>query len=224
MFKMINKVLIAEDHESANLSVQKTLEDLSVIDPDHVYYCDDALLKIQKGVQVGRPYDLLITDLYFEVDHARQNLSGGAALIAAARKVQPDLRVLVFSAESKAAVIEALFEKYGIDGYVRKARNDARDLKTAIEFIDRNERYLPRHLAELVKRKNVFNFKEFDIAILSLMAEGVRQKDLPDKLRERNFEKSSLSTIEKRLKTIREVLEFTNNEQLIAYSKDMGIV
>jgi two-component system capsular synthesis response regulator RcsB len=165
-----------------------------------------------------------ITDLYFEVDHARQNLSGGAALIVAARKVQPDLRVLVFSAESKAAVIEALFEKYGIDGYVRKARNDARDLKMAIEYIDRNERYLPKHLAELVKRKNIFDFKEFDMAILSLMAEGVRQKDLPDKLRERNFEKSSLSTIEKRLKTIREVLEFTNNEQLIAYCKDMGIV
>jgi two-component system capsular synthesis response regulator RcsB len=50
MFKMINKVLIAEDHESANFSVQKTLEDLGVSDPDHVFYCDDALLKIQKGV------------------------------------------------------------------------------------------------------------------------------------------------------------------------------
>ena len=44
----IEKVLIAEDHESANLSVQKTLEELSIADLHYVYYCDDALLKIQR--------------------------------------------------------------------------------------------------------------------------------------------------------------------------------
>src|SRR5687767_4290346 len=98
---MINSVLIAEDHQSANISIQKTLEDLRVPHTDYVYYCDDALAKIKIAKQMGRPYDLLITDLYFEEDGQVQQLAGGAELIAAARECQPDLKVLVFSAENK---------------------------------------------------------------------------------------------------------------------------
>lgn len=221
---MIKKVLIAEDHESANLSVQKTLEELGVPEPHYVYYCDDALLKIQKGKQDGDPYDLLITDLYFEEDQSRQKLSNGMELIKASREVQPDLKVLVFSAEGKAAAVEHLFEKLGIDGYVRKARNDARELKAAIGLIDKGQRYFPRPLRQLIGQKNAHDFTAYDVTILSLMARGLRQKDIPDYLREHNIEPAGQSTMEKRLKHIREVLEFNNNEQLIAYCKDMGIV
>ncbi|HEX3933259.1 MAG TPA: response regulator, partial [Puia sp.] len=141
---MIKKVLIAEDHETANLSVQRTLEELGLTLLHHVFYCDDALLKLQKGVQDGDPYDLLITDLSFEEDHSKQKLPDGTALIKAARAVQPDLKILVFSAEGRPAVIDSLFGKYGIDGYVRKARNDARELKTAIGLIDKEQRHFPR--------------------------------------------------------------------------------
>lgn len=221
---MIKKVLIAEDHESANLSVQRTLEELGIADPDYVFYCDDALLKIKKAKQDGRPYELLITDLSFEEDQTKPNLRDGRALIEAARVVQPDLKILVFSLESRAAVIGMLFEQHGIDGYVRKARNDAKELKTAIESIGADRRYQPRHLQQLIQQKNVHSFTEYDVAILTLMTQGKRQKEIPTYLRERGFQASKLSSIEKRLKLIREVLEFTNNEQLIAYCKDMGIV
>jgi DNA-binding NarL/FixJ family response regulator len=220
---MINKVLIAEDHESANISVQKTLEDLGISHIDYAYYCDDALIKIKRGKQDDRPYDLLITDLYFEEDRP-QNLSGGAALITAARQVHPDLKILVFSAEGKAATIELLFDKQNIDGYVRKARNDAKELKIAIDQIDKNQRYFPRHLLQLVKQKNTHEFTEFDITIISLLARGIRQKDIPAHLKNHQIRPSGLSSIEKRLNHIKEVLTFSNNEQLVAYCKDMGIV
>jgi DNA-binding NarL/FixJ family response regulator len=221
---MIKKVLIAEDHESANLSVQKTLESLDNIQPDYVYYCDDALLKIKKGMQDGLPYDLLITDLYFEQDGQAQQLSGGAALIAAARQIQPDLRILVFSAENKAAVIDMLYEKERIDGYVRKARLDARELKEAINSIARQQRYFPRHLMQLVKQKNTYEFSEFDITIISLLAGGMLIKDMPDHLNKHKIRPSGLSSIEKRFNHIKESMSFNNNEQLVAYCKDMGLI
>jgi DNA-binding NarL/FixJ family response regulator len=221
---MIKKILIAEDHENANLSVQKTLEELGIPDADKVYYCDDALLKIQKRKQDGDPYDLLITDLYFEEDRSRQKLSDGTALIAAGRKIQPDLKVLVFSSEKKAAIIETLFEKQQIDGYVRKARNDARELKLAIEVIGKGQQFFPRYLRQLVGHKNAYEFQPYDVTILTLMAQGLRQKEIPAYLRDHSIEPSGLSSVEKRLSHIREVLEFTNNQQLIAYCKDMGIV
>jgi two-component system capsular synthesis response regulator RcsB len=151
---MITKVLIAEDHESANISVQKTLEELSIINIEYVYYCDEALHRISKEAGTDRSYDLLITDLYFEPDERKLTLTGGADLIAAARNVQPELKVLVFSAENKPATIEILYNKLFIDGYVRKARNDARELKQAIIEIAQHRRYLPRHIMQLIKNKN----------------------------------------------------------------------
>lgn len=221
---MIKKVLIAEDHESANISLQKTLEELSISAIEYVYYCDDALQKVQVAKHRNETYDLLITDLSFEDDGRAQKLTGGAALITAARQVQPDLKVLVFSAENRAAVIEDLFDKYGIDGYVRKARHDARELKEAIAVIDRHERYFPRHLALQLKQKNTHEFTDYDIAVITLMAHGIRQKDIPTHLEQQKIRPSGLSSLEKRLGLIKQVLSFSNNEQLVAYCKEIGIV
>lgn len=221
---MINKVLIAEDHESANISVQKTLEELKIAHTDYVYYCDDALIKIQKAKQTEDSYDLLITDLYFEKDHREQHLSNGTALIEAVRNVQPELKILVFSAESKPAIIDDLFHKQQIDGYVRKARGDAKELKTAIHCIAGNQRYLPRTFVQQTKQKNAHEFSEFDITILSLMIEGKRQQEISEHLKKNNMQPAGLSSIEKRLNLIKDALSFSTNEQLIAYCVKMGIV
>ena len=221
---MIKKVLIAEDHESTNISLQKTLEDLGIRDPAYVYYCDDALIKIEKGKQDNQTYDLLITDLYFESDHNIQKIPNGTELIKAARQIQPDLRILVFSAETRAAIIETLFKQLEIDGYVRKARNDAKELKQAIENIASDQRHFPRQLAQLIKQKNTHEFTDFDITIISLLAQGIRQKDIPAQLQKEQIKPAGLSSVEKRLNLIKEVLNFSTNEQLVSYCKDVGII
>ncbi|MFT4095157.1 MAG: response regulator [Niabella sp.] len=221
---MIKKILIAEDYESANISIQKTLEDLKITHTDYVYYCDDALIRIQKAKQAADSYDLLITDLYFEKDHREQQLSNGAALIEAARKMQPELKVLVFSAESKPAIIDRLFHTLEIDGYVRKARGDVKELKTAINQIAGNQRYFPRLFIQQVKQKNAHEFSEFDITIISLMIAGKRQQEISDHLKKNNIQPSGLSSIEKRLTLIKEALNFATNEQLIAYCIKTGIL
>jgi len=220
---MIKKVLIAEDHESANISLQKTLEDLGIPPVDYVHYCDDALVKIKKAKQDNQTYDLLITDLYFEADHNTQKIADGTELIKAARRIQPDLRVLIFSAENRPAIIDALFNQQEIDGYVRKARNDAKELKQALENIANNQRHYPRHLTQHIKQLNTYEFSDLDITIVSLLEQGVRPKDIPDQLQKRQF-KAKLSTVEKRLNSMRESLNLTSNAHLVAYCKDMGII
>jgi two-component system, NarL family, captular synthesis response regulator RcsB len=221
---MIQKVLIVEDHESANISVQKTLAEMGIHDPEYVYYCDDALVRIQKAQDAGEPYDLLITDLYFDADHRKQKIEGGTALIHVARVVQPELRILVFSAEGKIGVIQKLYSTGNIDGYVRKGRNDAKELKVAIGQIAGNERYYPRFYILATRQENVHEFTKYDITIISLMVGGMRQKDIPTYLAQNDIKPVKLSSVEKRLKHIREALNFTNNEQLVAYCKQMGIV
>lgn len=221
---MIDKVLIAEDHESANLSVQKTLEEIGVRHIDYVFYCDDALNKIQIARQKGQPYELLITDLYFEGDGSSQKIDNGADLVRSVRAIQPELPILVFSAEKAPATIDKLFKDHQVDGYVRKARHDAKELKIAIETISKGQRYYPQALSRLVKQVNAFEFTEFDVNIIRLLSEGYHQKQIPDYLKKRNVRPSSLSTIEKRLNQIRESFGFTKNEQLVLFCKETGIL
>jgi two-component system capsular synthesis response regulator RcsB len=221
---MITKVLIAEDHESANISVQKTLLDLNITNVEYVYYCDDALYRISQKAGTDKSYDLLITDLHFEPDERKLTLTGGVDLIAAARKVQPDLKVLVFSAENKPLTIEMLYNKYEIDGYVRKARNDARELKQAISEISQHRCYLPRHIVQLINSKNVYEFSDYEITLISLLAQGIPQKDIPAFLKKNEIKPSGLSSVEKKLSQMRDALNFTKNEQLVAFCKDKGII
>ena len=169
---MIDKVIIAEDQESANLSVQKTMEEMRIRHIDHVFYCDDALSKIQIAKQKGQPYDLLITDLYFEADGSFQKIGGGFDLIKSVRSFQPGIMILIFSAENRPATIDMLFNNYEIDGYVRKARHDAKELKSALDALSKGQRYYPQALVQLVKKSNAYEFTEFDIKIIRLLQTG----------------------------------------------------
>lgn len=221
---MFKRVLIAEDHESISISVRKTLADLGISNTEYTYYCDDALMHIQKNILKAQPFDLLITDLSFEEDHRTQKIKDGIALITAVKHVQPKIKVLVFSAETKTAIIDSLFKQTGIDAYIRKARNDSKELKLALEAIANQKTYVSTDLRQSLRQKNTHEFSDFDITIISLLSKGTLQKDIPNHLQENNIKPSGLSSVEKRLNLMKEAMSFSKNEQLVAYCKDFGII
>ncbi|MCH5718543.1 DNA-binding response regulator [Niabella hibiscisoli] len=138
--------------------------------------------------------------------------------------MQPDLKILVFSATGKPSVIEALFEKQDIDGYVSKGRSDIEELKKAIEKITHNQRHFPVMLIRQAKQKNAYEFTETDIAIITQLTEGKRQQEISDYLGKNNIQPAGKSSIEKRLKLMKEAFDFSTNEQLIAHCIKMGII
>lgn len=221
---MFKKILIAEDQEMANISVQKNLHELGVLDAKYVYYCDDALNRIKKALQDGEPYDLLITDLVFEDDNMPQQITHGTELARAVKQLQPDLKIIVLSAEARSRIIDELFKSETIDGYVRKARRDAQHLKEALQVVYNNGIYYSPEVRGSLREKHSHEFTTFDIYIISLLAEGVPQKNIPSYLLDKNIKPSGLSSVEKRLGLIRTVLGFSKNEQLVAYCKDVGII
>jgi two-component system capsular synthesis response regulator RcsB len=221
---MFKKILIAEDQEMGSFSVQKTLEELNIPSVDYVYYCDDALAKIQKSIRENDPYDLLITDLSFEEDHHKQNIKDGQELIKQIKEIQPSLKVIVFSGERKTGIIDSLFNDYKINGYVRKARNDSKELKKSIASVYINENYLSFDLKQEVKKFNSYEFSAYDITLVSLLSKGILQKNIPTHLQEKDIKPYSLSSVEKKLNSLKEDLEVTSNEQLVAFCKDIGII
>ena len=221
---MFKKVLIAEDHESTNISVRKTLDDFGVVQRDYVYYCDDALHRLQYAIDQGSPYTLLITDLYFEEDDRQQQIEGGVELIKAAKTLQPNLLVLVFSAESKIALIDQLFTDLGINAYVRKARRDVEELNKALTHMMSGKQYLSIALRQSIKHQNTSEFSDYDIILISQLSKGMLQKDIPYYLEKNQIKPYGLSSVEKRLNFMRATLGFSKNEQLVAFCKDLGII
>ena len=82
---MFKKVLIAEDHESSNFSVQNIVKQMEITVADYFYYCDDAYSHLKKSVEKHLPYELLITDLSFEDDGRKQLIKDGKELIKCCR-------------------------------------------------------------------------------------------------------------------------------------------
>ncbi|QBQ40627.1 response regulator [Sphingobacterium psychroaquaticum] len=221
---MFKKVLIAEDHEIANISVQKTLLELGIQNTKYVYYCDHAYTWLKNALRDGEPYDLLITDLIFEDDNTPQQLTGGIELIRAVKELQPDLKVIVLSSESRSEVVDSLFNKKLVNGYVRKARRDAQHLREALDAVYSLKSYQSPEVKESINEKNSHEFTNLDLNIIALLAQGIQQKNIPSYLQQRDIKPSGLSSVEKRLNLMREVMEFSKNEQLIAYCKDVGLI
>ncbi len=221
---MFTKVLIAEDYESSNISVQKALEDLKIPNTKFVSYCDDALERLEASVLKKEPFELLITDLSFDEDHRPQKLKTGQELISAAREIHPFLKVIVFSVEKKEVIIEKLFEDQNINGYVKKGREDVKDLKKAIRSVFNNEKYISYDLKTKSAERNSFEFSEYDTLLVFLLAKGVLLKNIPCYLKENNIKPSSMSAVEKKIKDIKDSLDINSNKQLVAFCKDFGII
>jgi two-component system capsular synthesis response regulator RcsB len=217
-------ILIVEDQDIANLSLRITLENLQLPRPLHSYHTGHAISLLTKAVSEQCPYDLLVTDLYFEDEGTAKQLPDGMELIRKAKTLQPELKVLVFSAESKIVMIRRLYEELGIDGYVRKARGDSKDLKDALEQLAQNRRYYPREYRSLAAQQNKHDFTDHDKAIVRLLNEGYSQKEIADWLELNGMPPFGLSSVEKRLKLMKTAMNFSKNQQLIGFCKDLGMI
>jgi DNA-binding NarL/FixJ family response regulator len=221
---MLEKVLVAEDHQNSSKAVTKIIEELEIPVCHYVYYCDDALTRIKKELASGEPYDLLITDISFIEDHRTQHLKSGVELIIEARKIQPQLKVIIFSGEHRTAKIQSYFKDLNVNGYVQKGRTDAIELEKAVKLVNKGQVYMPHGIREKISPSHSHQFTNYDIIVLSLLAEGKKLQEIPDLLVKLNVSPNGKSSMEKRLNHIKTVLNFKKNEQLIAFCKDMGII
>lgn len=69
-----------------------------------------------------------------------------------------------------------------------------------------------------------FEFSVFDITVIELLSKGVLQKDIPQILHSKNLKPFTLSSVEKRLNSIKEEYSLKSNAELVAFFKDMGII
>ncbi|TMM28667.1 response regulator transcription factor [Polaribacter aestuariivivens] len=222
---MFQKVLIAEDFDIINSGLKATLEKMQIPEISHIPYCDEAFLKLKKAKLEGNPFDLLITDLSFVEDHHKQDITSGEALIENVRKEFPTLKIIVFSVEDKPFRIQHLYNNLKIDAYVWKNRNGQKELEKAILQIYKSKSfYISEDLREAIHPKKAIEITEYDIHIIEHLSKGILQDNLPELFVKKQIKPSSKSSIEKRLKFLKEHFNAKNPTHLVAIAKDFGLV
>jgi DNA-binding NarL/FixJ family response regulator len=222
---MFHKVLIAEDLDSISIAVIQALEEISILEIHHAKYCDDAFLKIKKALHDNQPYNLLISDLSFKPDHRENRLNSGEELIEAVKKVQPDIKTIVFSIEDKSFRIKSLFNNLGINAYISKGRNSIPELKKAIQRIYNNEEIKPSaEISHALRDKSLFEIESYDISLLRSLSKGLTLEDISSEFKDSGIIPNGSSSLEKRINRLKIYFKASNNVHLIAITKDLGLV
>ena len=222
---MFTKVLIAEDLDTISIAIVQALEKLSITEIHHSKYCDEAYLKIKKALHDKVPYDLVISDLSFKIDHREEKLSSGEELLEAIKKVQPDIKTIIFSIEDKSFRIKSLFNNLGINAYVCKGRDSIQELQAAIQRIYNNEETkISNEVALALRDKTLFEIESYDIALLKSLAKGQTLDEISSEFKVSGIQPSGTSSLEKRINRLKIYFKANNNVHLIAITKDLGLV
>lgn len=221
---MFKKVLVADDIDSMNHAVASVLDEFNIEKIEYAQYCDKAFIIAKKAILEGEPFDLLICDLSFKSDYKEEKISGGKELIALLKKEDPNLKVLVNTIEDHPHTVKALWESGNIDGYVCKDRNGMQELKEAISDLHRGKTYNSPRIGQSLKQGNLIILKDFEINLLTCIANGLTQDEIQEKFKQDNISPASKSAIEKRLKELREDFNAKTTPHLIGIVKDLKLI
>jgi len=221
---MFTKVLVAEDIDSINIGVASALKMLKIQTVVHAVYCDEAYLKFKKAAREGEPFDLLISDLSFKKSHRNENLTSGEQLITTLKSEDPELKVIAFTIEDHPQKFLSLWETNNLDAYVCKDRNSLKDLRIAIESVFEGEHYVSDPLSSVLQKRNVLQLKEYEVELLTRLASGYSQDEIEKHFKENGIKPNSRSSIEKRLKELRDDFEAKTTIHLITIIKELRLI
>ena len=221
---MFSKVLVAEDMDDISKGVLGALSELGVSEIQQVQYCDDAILKIKKAELDNQPFQLLITDLSFNIDHRSQKITSGDALAEVIKREYPYIRIIMYSIEDRAQKVREMIQQLGINAYVCKGRHGLKDLAKSVEQVFMNKVYLSDHISHALRPQQEFEVQEFDLILLEKLSRGKSQEEISTEFKHNNISPSSLSSIEKRLNKLKIEFKANNAIHLVAKVKDLGLI
>ena len=105
-----------------------------------------------------------------------------------------------------------------------KGRNGLKDLREAIENVKEGKEFVSPSLKPGLNGSTDFEIEEYDIFLLKHLSYGLSQNQISDLFISKKIAPSSISSIEKRLNRLKDILKANNNVQLVANAKDLGII
>ncbi|KJD37293.1 hypothetical protein PW52_01490 [Tamlana sedimentorum] len=222
---MFRKILVVEDQQSIGKGLQAILQEKTNANVETSSYCDDAYLKLKAALKTNKAFDLLITDLSFQDDFLKGKIANGEKLIAKVKALQPNLKIVVFSIENNVGKIKRLVNDAGVDAFVAKGRREIDEIGRAMQAIYKDEKYYSKSIKTLLNNsENITEVTKNDILILNLLANGLKQNELPAYFKEHNIPSGSKRTIESKIERLKTILNAQTVPHLINISKNLGLI
>ncbi|WP_029038760.1 helix-turn-helix domain-containing protein [Salinimicrobium xinjiangense] len=219
---MFKKVLIAEDIDAVNSALKEFLLQLGIREVIYCQYCDEAYLKLKKAAMENTPFDLLICDLSFKQDHRTEQIFSGDELALKIKQELPDTKVIIHSIEDQPGRVKKIVSF--VDAYVCKGRHGMHYLQEAMVKVREREKYLSPDIRKTLEQTNLKELTEYELSLLRYISQGYSQEDISESFKSKGMAPFSKSSIEKKLRDLREDFGATTNAQLVSIVMTLQLI
>ena len=169
----------------------------------------------------SRQFEIAFVDLNLPT-YSQENLNSGADLISLIKKHLFDCKIVVITSHAEAFILYNIEKKYYPDGILVKSDFTAEDLILAFETVLNGNIYysdtVKKQLKSLASKERYLD--NYNRQIISLLAQGIKSKSLPEYL------PLSMSAIDKRKTLIKDYFNIVkgNDEDIIREAKNAGFI
>ncbi len=127
------RVLNLEDSPIKHSAIRDVLEQCRVTEVDRAMYLDEGLRMYREAIAEGRPYDLVITDMWYPNDRGEHEQRSGDKLVSISKKENWNTPILICSNQnySYPEILGCLYysETEDWEGQLRKYIEQLRKIK-----------------------------------------------------------------------------------------------
>ena len=216
-------ILMIDDHPSMIEGYKSILSfnDLGLrIITTPAYNCESAYNIIDK-TSVSESFDFAFVDLSLP-PYLEKKIKGGEDLALLIKNKFPDCKIVILTSHAEAFILDAIQKNIAPNGLLVKSDFTADEFLLAFEKIYNNHFYTSRTVVENIAElheKSAF-LDENNRKLITLLAEGVKTKNLPQRMN------LSISAIDKRKAQIKYFfkIEKGSDEDIIREAKKHGLI
>ena len=212
------KILMVDDHSLILEGYKRTLldenEDSKLdIQIELALNCDEAYTKIKQSIYFG-PYDIIFLDINLPPSSDQKFLSG-EDLGLEVKKTSPTTSLIVLTMFSESLRLISILKNLDPDAFLIKSDIDPQEFLKAFHKVRNGKVHYSQSITEMMRKQVTSDIilNEHDRSILYHLSEGIRTKDLVNKV------PLSLASIEKRKRMMREMFEVEREGDLALINK-----
>ena len=219
------KILMIDDHPMIIEGYQNTLlftkKENQKLEIDIANNCDEAVVCMNKSLQMEKPYDVLFVDISLPPS-TDGSMSSGEDLAEYARKVLPNAKIIILTMFNESFRIHNIIKTIDPEGFMIKSDLTSSELASAFQAVLYNPPFysgtVNSHIRKSITSDIIIDDK--NRKILHLLSQGVKTKNLATHL------DVSLSAVEKRKKQLRDIFEVQDgqDETLLSEARKKGFV
>ncbi len=215
------KILVVDDHQLIIDGIVSSLNKAGDYEVVTTRCCDDALLKLKQGT-----FDILFTDLSFDVAVQSNHIDGGESLIKAVKKEGIPVKIGVITGHSETNRIYNVVYNLKPSSYLLKNKCDATELQFAIQKMMNDEVYYSHDVHQKLMRRACIEIQmdEVAIQILKELPKQSKISNLVGLIKKEDGTLLKQRSIENKLANLRIDLNAINNTDLILKAKELGII